>query len=326
MKKKIIGTKHEKMHFKRIGGENICWLYWQIVFNKMKRQYASNDHAISTVRILTIFWKKFFNFIKLKNITHIRDLTKQNVIEYVTFISNLSISTICVQISFFKHFLKYLYLNRFHEIDLTYSIPKVRHSKNKNIPHTVWSKEEINNILNSIDTTTSIGKRDYSILTIISHLGLRISDVLDLKFINIDWKNNTISINQRKTKKLVILPLTNEVGISLINYIKYARPNVNSPYIFLSTHTPYNRLNYFNNFNPRFRKYLSLANIDISNKRLVGVHSLRHSISSILLQNNTPLSTISPILGHSNINSTDIYLKIDIEHLRECCLSLEVLK
>ncbi len=322
MKKKIIGAKHKKICFKRKGGENVCWIYWEIIFQNIKKDFIRKNYSISTIRNLVYFWKKFLKFIKTKEIMYCKNLTRQNVKEYVEYISDLSINTIGTYVAFFRHFLKYLYLNNLHKIDLTYSIPKIKRYKSKNIPHTIWTIEEINKILNAVDTSKAMGKRDYAILMLISHLGFRISDIKDLKFSNIDWKNNIISINQRKTKKLVTLPLSNKIGMSLIDYIKCGRPNSTSPYVFLSTYFPYDKLSHFNNLSSMFKKYLMLANIDISNKKLIGVHSLRHSISSILLQNNTPLSIISPILGHSSIETTDIYLKIDIEHLRECCLEV----
>lgn len=318
-------AKHKKKHFKRNGGEKVEFIYWTILYERMKKDLTRKGYSYRTVRNSRAFWKRFLTFIKTKKIKCICNLKHENVIEFILTLSSLAVKTINWYVSYLKLFLKYLYLHKLHNIDLTLSIPKMRKYSNKNIPHTTWNEEEINKILNAIDLNTSIGKRDYAILMLISHLGLRISDIRELRFNNIDWQRNTISLIQHKTKKLVVLPLFDDVGVSLINYIKYARPNVNSPYIFLTTTKPFRPFCCDNNFNTNFKKYLSLANIDISNKKLVGVHSLRHSLSNILLQNNIPLSTISPILSHSNIESTSIYLKIDIENLRQCCLTLEVL-
>ena len=318
-------AKHKKPYFKRKGGEKVEFLYWNILYKKMKNDLIRKNYSFRTVRNSRVFWKRFFDFIKVKKIFCISNLKHEDIIDFILTLSFLAPQTINWYISYLKLFLKYLYLHRLHDIDLTLSIPKMRKYTNKNIPHTIWSEEEVNKILNSVDVNTTVGKRDYAILMLISHLGLRISDIRELKFNNIACQRNTISLVQHKTKKLVVLPLFDDVGVSLINYIKYARPNVNSPYIFLTTTKPFRPFCCDNNFNTNFKKYLSLANIDISNKRLVGVHSLRHSLSNILLQNNIPLSTISPILGHSNIESTSIYLKVDIENLRQCCLTLEVL-
>ena len=108
----------------------------------------------------------------------------------------------------------------------------------------------------------------------------------------------------------------------MIDYIKNGRLNVDSRYIFLDRKDK--RFSPQFSFYHIFMKYLKLANIDISDKKYIGTYSLRHSLASTLLQNRTPLSTISGILGHSDINNTAIYLKVDIPSLRECCLNLEV--
>ena len=79
-----------------------------------------------------------------------------------------------------------MYLNNFTSRDFTLTIPKIKINHNNKIPHTIWSSDEINKILNSIDTTTKIGKRDYAIFMLLTHLGLRFSDVKNIKFEDID--------------------------------------------------------------------------------------------------------------------------------------------
>ena len=154
------------------------------------------------------------------------------------------------------------------------------------------------------------------------YLGLRFTDVKNLKFENIDWKKNVINLNQNKTKKYITLPLLNNVGTAIIDYIKNGRPNVDSKYIFLNNKNENFKPN--SDFSYVLKKYLKLANIDILGKKYIGTYSLRHSLATTLLQNRTSLSTISSILGHTDINNTAIYLKVDIPSLRECCLDLEV--
>ena len=70
-------------------------------------------------------------------------------------------------------------------------------------------------------------------------------------------------------------------------------------------------------------KYMRLAKIPISPQKKKGMHSLRHTLASRLLEENTPLSVISDILGHVSTDSTAVYLKVDVERLRECALNPE---
>ena len=82
---------------------------------------------------------------------------------------------------------------------------------------------------------------------------------------------------------------------------------------------------YHNNFNPELRKYMRRAGITVPKEGHAGVHTFRHSFATILLKDEASLQDISQILGHSDINVTETYLRVDIEQLRLCSLDLEVL-
>ncbi len=86
---------------------------------------------------------------------------------------------------------------------------------------------------------------------------------------------------------------------------------------------PFQPLGEHNNFNPEFHKYLRRAGIAIPTKRHTGVHTIRHSFATNMLRKGTPVQDVSQILGHSNISVTETYLRVDIEHMRLCSLSLE---
>jgi len=61
----------------------------------------------------------------------------------------------------------------------------------------------------------------------------------------------------------------------------------------------------------------------VSPKKRVGMHSLRHTLASLLLENDTPLPVISHILGHLGVESSAVYLKVDIKKLKECSIDFE---
>lgn len=70
------------------------------------------------------------------------------------------------------------------------------------------------------------------------------------------------------------------------------------------------------------KKYMELAHLPTLKKKR-GMHSLRHTMASVLLEKDTPLSTIADILGHSDVDSTAVYLKIGMKKLKECPLTIE---
>lgn len=309
-------------HKFKIDNVNSSKLHYQLILKKfldnLKFKELSDEYIYSNKKAL----KNFFKYLMINNVSHISKITNDNIFNYILTLNRYSQSYKYDIVSKIRIFLKFMYLNNFTSRDFTLAIPKIKINHNNKIPHTIWSSDEINKILNSIDTTTKIGKRDYAIFMLLTHLGLRFSDVKNIKFEDIDWQMNILNINQNKTGKIVTLPLLDNVGIAIIDYIKNGRPNVNSKYIFLNRNDESFSSQF--SFYHIFKKYLTLANIDISNKKYIGTYSLRHSLATTLLQNRTPLSTISGILGHTDINNTAIYLKVDISSLKECCLKLEV--
>ena len=96
-----------------------------------------------------------------------------------------------------------------------------------------------------------------------------------------------------------------------------------SPYVFLRHLAPLEPFSDDDRLHQIVVKYMRLAQIPISPKKKRGMHSLRHTLASRLLQENTPLSVISDILGHISSDSTAVYLKVDVEMLHECALNPE---
>ncbi len=318
--KKIKSIKQNRKNFKALEVKISKLAYDKMynIFMKEAKNLYSSSHVEDFKSALAIF----STFLKEKKIRFIQKLNLAIMVEFLSYIAHYKMNYRQLILSALRSFFKFLYLNQYTERNLIYIVPKLRSIHNNYIPHTVWTEEEVKNILNSIDTTRATGKRNYAMLTLMVYLGLRLVDVKYLKFTNIDWKNNKIQLTQHKTKKYIELPLLNNVGDTIINYIKNGRPNFQSPYIFLN-HKPVREIAIGNNYYNTFQKYLSLANIDTSDKTLKGVHSLRHSLASTLLQNKANLLTISSILGHTNPNSTSVYLKTDIINLRKCCIKKE---
>ena len=314
-----ITLSHQKF---KIDNVNFCKLHYQLILKKfldnLKMRQLSEGYIRRNKKDLRIFFK----YLMKKNVFRIKRITYDNILNYIFTKDGYSKSTKYNLISNIRCFLRFAYLNKLIDKDFSLSIPKFKINHNNKIPHTIWSSDEISKILSCIDRSSQMGKRNYAIFMLLAHLGLRFSDVKNLKFRDIDWQMNILNITQNKTKKVVTLPLLENVGLALIDYIKNGRPNVNTQYVFLNKKNK--KLSDKHCFYNTFRKYLNLANIDISNKKCIGTYSLRHSLATTLLQNRTPLSTISGILGHTDVNNTDIYLKVDTSSLKECCLRLEV--
>ena len=107
-----------------------------------------------------------------------------------------------------------------------------------------------------------------------------------------------------------------EVGWSLIEYITKARPKCSNEYLFVKFKYPFDKMTQFNNFNKYFDK------ID-ANANKKGIHTLRHSLSTNMLNDDIPLSTIASILGDSIETTSNTYLKVDYQNLSKCYMEVD---
>ena len=200
-------------------------------------------------------------------------------------------------------------------------VPSVRYVSRRSLPK-IWSEEECRRILKSVERNTPVGKRDYAILMAAINLGMRTSDIIALKFSDIDWGSGQIHFVQQKTGALNTLTLDNDTGWAIIDYLKNGRPDINQyPNIFLKHTAPVIPLNECNSV---LQKYLRRADVHCAPGQMHGMHSLRHSLATRMLQHEVPVGTIADILGHMSINSSVDYLEIDIEGMRKCALEVEL--
>ncbi|MCM1062015.1 MAG: tyrosine-type recombinase/integrase [Eubacterium sp.] len=177
-------------------------------------------------------------------------------------------------------------------------------------------------ILDSVDRSTALGKRNYAILLIAARLGIRATDIRNLKFDNLNWQTGEIRLVQHKTQNELVLPLTEEIGSAIIDYLQNGRPKVNNNFLFIRHIAPYEQFAELYKFNNIVAKHFSLAKISIPKGKAHGLHSFRHSLASNMLSAKTPLPVISSVLGHSDCTITCRYIKVDIEQLRQCALEI----
>jgi integrase/recombinase XerD len=295
-------------------------------FKETLQLYASDclqsDYATATQNHYKRISEQFLSFLGSQNIVKISQITTKQVAGYITTLLGYSYKTVEQQLCGLRAFFRFLYSNNHHPQDLTAAIPPIKARKQNRIP-SVWTQENVIKLLNVIDRGNPAGKRDYAIILLVARLGLRTIDIKHLKLDNLKWRDNRIEFVQSKTSRLLTLPLLDDVGWAIIDYLQNGRPKVDSHYVFLRHLAPLEPFSDENRLNQIIAKYMRLAKIPISPKKKRGMHSLRHTLASRLLSENTPLSVISDILGHISSDSTAVYLKVDIDRLRECSLDPE---
>ena len=186
-----------------------------------------------------------------------------------------------------------------------------------------FTREEVDSILKQIDINTKQGKRDYAILILASHTGLRSIDILNLRLSDIDWLNDSIHIVQKKTGRPLVLPLEMNTGNAIAEYILEARPESTSEYVFLKTCAPYRKLADCGTPNNILAKYLKNSGISHQPGDGKSFHALRRSMGTWMLESGVPLTTISQVLGHKDQDSAKQYLSMDHERLKMCALGFQ---
>lgn len=301
--------KHKKILFDK---------YFIEVSLNFKKYCLSKNYSKVTINHYVKQSEKFMDFLIAQGIDHCNKVTLLLINAYIKTLLGYSYKTVEQVICSLRAFLRFLLLENIIDEDLATKTPMIQARKQKNIP-SVWTKEELKKLIAAIDKGSPKGKRDYAIILLACRLGLRVKDIKELKFENLNWSENKLSFIQSKTHTPLTLPLTPEVGWAIIDYVKNGRPKVDTSIIFVRHVAPFLPFAASNHLTSMIKRYMQLAHIPIS-KKARGMHSLRHSAASMMLESNVPLSTISNILGHSTTDSTAVYLKVDIEKLRECSL------
>jgi integrase len=181
----------------------------------------------------------------------------------------------------------------------------------------------VTKLLDAVDRSSPKGKRDYAILLLAARLGLRLGDIKNLKLDDLHWASATLEIEQSKTGTPLVLPMSEEVGTALIDYLRAGRPAATHRQVFLSLTPPFAPFCERDHLHRVVKHWRELAGIEFRTRQRQGLHSLRHTLATRLLRAETPFPVISAILGHASPASTFIYAKADVETLRIAALNPE---
>ena len=199
--------------------------------------------------------------------------------------------------------------------DLPACVPTVANWSMAGIPKTI-SPAQVQNLLAKCNQQSAAGIRDYAMLVLISRLGLRASEVVDLTLDDLDWTDGAIRI-RGPAQRVDRLPLPSDVGIALANYLRHARPACATRNVFIRSHAPWCALRGPSTISCMVRRALRRAGIDSPTK---GAHLLRHSLATQMLGEGASLGEIAEILRHRNPQTTMIYAKVDLVSLHTLAL------
>lgn len=178
--------------------------------------------------------------------------------------------------------------------------------------------ETVRTLLASIDRTSAIGRRDYAMLLLIATYGLRSSEIVALTLDDFAWRRGELRVPRRKVDGALVLPLTDDAGTAVLDYVRHGRPPLPTRVLFLRVRPPAGLLKptaVTEVFQTRARR----SGLTIP---FQGPHCLRHSLAVQLLREGASLKAIGDVLGHRSLESTCLYLRLATEDLRDVALDL----
>ncbi|MGJ9458997.1 tyrosine-type recombinase/integrase [Oceanobacillus sp. CF4.6] len=295
--------------------------YFIEISSRFKQYCVNKEYSKVTIDHYAKQSARFMDYLSSQKVIDCKEINLPIINNYIKTLAGYSYKTVEQNICSIRAFFRFLLETGEVQIDFASKTPMVQARKQTRIP-SVWTVDELKKLIAAIDKGSPKGKRDYAIILLACCLGLRCTDIKNLKIENFHWEEKKLVFNQSKTKEALSLPLTSEVGWAVIDYLQYGRPKIDSPYIFIRHIAPFGPFSADDHLNQIIKRYMELAHLPTLKKRR-GMHSLRHTMASMLLEKDTPLSTISDILGHVDADSTAVYLKVDINKLRECSLDFE---
>lgn len=279
----------------------------------VKRAYSQCSRE--TVRD---FCERFMRFLISQDIESLSQLTNAHISNYLLEFNGHAKSTVRGELSRFRQALKSMYLLQYTANNLSVYVPSYRLGQADSMAK-IWKSDELARLVDTVDNASPKGKRDLAFIMFAAELGMRSTDIRNLRLTDIDWEQCRVTFVQSKTGKPNSLPLSEKLGTAIIDYLRM-RPQTNSSYLFIKLTPPYEQMALFNG---AFERYTRRAGIHVEPQAHHGLHSLRATLATKLLENDVAADVIVPFLGHSDKHSLHRYIQLDIENLRKCALAFE---
>lgn len=285
------------------------------------KQELSKKLSPGTVRVEMIIVRQFLYFLEQAGVWDVPSITSENILDFVRQEAEYHKGSMPRLLRVMRNFVCFLRDRGFADLDADRFLGTAGRCRQKVLP--CFTDNELQAVFSQIDRTTDKGRRDYAVFLLAVRTGLRACDISELKLADISWEERTIRIVQKKTKTSLILPLPVDAGNAIADYILRSRPRVDHPYVFMRlVHPVLGAPVNPTLFNIALRGYVEAAGIDRAGWDGKSFHALRRTAGTKMIVSGVPVSTVSQILGHGNVESSKRYIALDTENLRECCLDL----
>ena len=212
-----------------------------------------------------------------------------------------------------RMFLRFLIAEGKCAAGLDAAIPVMAHWRLSSLPRYV-QPEEVERIIASCDLTSPIGRRNRAILLLLARLGLRAGDIVKLSLGDIDWKGAWLYVSG-KGRRQARLPLTQEIGDAIVDYMQYGRAQTDTDALFIRSRAPFRAFSSSKTVSTIVARAMRRAGVTCRSRG--AAHVLRHSVATSMLRQGESLQDIAALLRHRSIETTKIYAKVDVVTLRQ---------
>ena len=248
----------------------------------------------------------------------LKKLSANDVKKYIIAKATVSKPTSMIGvISSLRSFCRFLKLIKQIDRPLEYAVPKVFTPRRFSTIPRYLTEDQLQHFLSSLDLSTPLGLRIRVVVLLISRLALRIGEVTHLKLEDIDWRQGIITIKKSKPRRVVSFPLPHEVGKALAAYLKKGRPRTNERYIFVTDVMPRGKHLSNSGMDTVIRHAVKRCNLPISYN---GTNVFRRTLATELLEKGANSVEIADLFRHRFIDTTKIYMKVNLKKLAEISL------
>lgn len=293
----------------------------QTLLDEFKQEVLISHYALSTIQSKISSIRMLMLYVEERFKGNLGALTRTGISDFLTEAACKRRPSMRLLIDDNKQFIEFLISRGIAQEDFLGAFDVYAPRDRKIYPG--FTDDESRRILEAVDRTTGLGKRDYAMLILAKHTGIRGVDIRNLKLSDIFWGIAEIRIVQSKTNKPLVLPLDIPVGNAIAEYILNARPISSDEHVFLRSVPPYVGLIDTSDI---VQKYAAISGVAHETKALLGFHSFRRAMGVSLLEAEVPLEIISEILGHAERNSTKRYIALDVERLGKCSMPMDAFR
>ncbi len=292
--------------------------------NEFARKYCEHltvlGYAAGTVKAELFFLNRFFKYLGEINVTELAAVTRDIMRDYQVYLyeeinfkgepngvayQNNNLRAVK---AFFRFLKENDYLPGDPAKDITYA------KTPKRLPRSILSGPEAKKVIHAPNTKTILGYRDRAILEVLYSTGIRRAEVINLLLTDVDYQDGLVRVNSGKGNKDRVVPIGKIACRYIENYIKAIRPSlIRDPYnnhLFLSMKGSRLSKSVVGEIVKRYGKKSKV-------KKNITPHTFRHTCATLMLRNKANIRHIQELLGHSSLESTQVYAHVSITDLKE---------